>query len=227
MHGSCKISIDFADCEAHDGERADERVSRVKVADQDAVQATLNEFEGTILDVVHGAWRDFRQLQQALPAPLLYARTRACFVQDLMVQRAQAAFCEDPRVRIIEKDETAKFVFDGSVVVRFKKADESGLGSNIPTQAVMQFVEQQQELPGFPNMHKVEVLYHLNKLQTQVDHVMVVARDGGRLLWEYAMTAAEEAGQVVMFPAAQEEPQRGAKIKIRKPDTGSEKKQGE
>lgn len=199
----------------------------MKFADQDAVQATLKEFEDAILDVVHGAWREFRQLQQTLAAPLLYARTRACFVQDLMVQRAQTVFAENPRVRVIEKDETAKFVFDGRVVVRFKKADASGLGSNIQTQAVMQFVEQQQDLPGFPDMHKVEVLYHLNKLQTQIDHVMVVARDGGRQLWEYPITAAEEAGQVVMFPAVHEEPQRGAKIKIRKPDTGSEKKQGE
>ena len=196
----------------------------MKIVDQDAVQATLKAFEPTILAVVHGAWREFKQLP--LSAPLEFARTRACCVQDFMVRRAKEEFSDHPRVRVIVRDETAKFIFDDKVLVRFKKADASGLGSNIQTQAVLQFVEQQQELPGLPDVQKVEVLYHLNGLQTQIDHVMVVARDGDRQIWEYPI-AAEDTTQTAMFPVTQEEPLRGAKIKIRKPDTGSERKQGE
>lgn len=193
------------------------------LADQTAVEATLKEFEPAILRVVHRAWIEVRQLP--LSAPLEFPRTRACLVQDIMVRRAKAEFSDNPRVRIVARDETIKFVFDEAVVARFKKADASGLGSNIQTQAVMQFVDQQQELPGLPDMHKVEVLYHLNKLQTQIEHVTVVARDDDRMLWHYAITP-EDSAQVVMFPAGQEEPQRGAKVKIRTQDSENEKKQG-
>lgn len=192
--------------------------------DQEAVQATLKAFEPAILAVVHGAWQEFKQLP--LTAPLEFARTRACFVQDIMVRLAKEQFADEPRVRTVVRDETVKFVFDNKVLVRFKKADASGLGSNITTQAIMQFVDQQRELPGLPDVYKVEVLYHLNRLQTQIDHVMVVARDGDRQLWEYAITA-EETAQAVMFPAVQDDSQRGAKVKIRKPDVASEKKQSE
>ena len=192
--------------------------------DQEAVQATLIDFEPAILSVVHGAWQEFKQLP--LTAPLEFARTRACFVQDIMVRLAKEKFADESRVRISARDETVKFVFDDKVLVRFKKADASGLGSNISTQAIMQFVDQQRELPGLPDVYKVEVLYHLNHLQTQIDHVMVVARDGDSQLWEYAITA-EETVQTVMFPAVQDESQSGAKVKIRKPDLASDKKQSE
>lgn len=194
------------------------------LADQTAVEATLKDFEPALLRIVHGAWAEVRKLP--LEAPLEFARTRACLVQDIMVRRAKAEFADDPRVRMVSRDETVKFVFDEAVIARFKKADASGLGSNIQTQAVMQFVDQQQELPGLPDVHKIEVLYHLNKLQTQIEHVMVVARDDDQMLWDYPLRAGESA-QVVMFPTGQDEPPRGATIKIRTPDAGHEKKQGE
>ena len=193
-------------------------------ADQEAVQATLAAFESALLSVVHGAWQDFKQLP--LSAPFEFARTRACLVQDFMVRRAKGEFAGHPQVCMIARDETVMFVFDGQVVVRFKKADASGLGSNIPTQAVMQFVEQQQELPGLPDVHKVEVLYHLNHLQTQVEHVMVVARDGDHQLWEYPIDdKGEQSAQPVMFPSpTPDQAPRGAKVKLRKPDAENKKK---
>jgi hypothetical protein len=124
---------------------------------------------------------------------------------------------------LIRRDETAKFVVADQVVLRFKKADDRGLGSNIPTQASLEFTEQQYELPGMPDVHKIEVVYALNRLQTQIDRVVAVARDGDALLWDYAIVPTTTA-EVVSLPAPASEPTQGARVRVRKGDEADKKK---
>jgi hypothetical protein len=169
-------------------------------------------------------------MQQALPLGgrlRFLGRTRACLVHDFIVQRAIAASDGDANVRVIRRDETAKFVIANQVLLRFKKADDRGLGSNIPTQASMDFIEQQQELPGIPNVHKVEVVYMLNRLQTQIDRIVVVARDGNERLWDYVVTPAMTADVVSLPFAVNAESDRGARIKVRKIEDANKKESGE
>jgi hypothetical protein len=144
-----------------------------------------------------------------------------------MVQRAISGWSDDSAVRVIHRDETAKFVILDRVLLRFKKADDRGLGSNIPTQASLNFVEQQQELPGIPDAHKVEIVYVLNRLQTQIDRVVVVARDGDERLWDYVIAPTDTAEVIPLPMAPSAEPVRGARIKVRKSDTDKQKDNGE
>jgi hypothetical protein len=191
-------------------------------ADENIVRGILRSYEDAIFKAVHGAWSDWRELP--LGGKLLFpGRTRACLVHDFMVQRAIAAWTGDSAVRVIRRDETAKFVVVDQVLLRFKKADDRGLGSNIPTQASLGFIGQQHDLPGIPNVHKVEVVYALNRLQTQIDRVVVVARDGDALLWDYAIAPATTA-EVISLPVLPSEPAQGARVKIRKADEGDKKK---
>jgi len=108
--------------------------------------------------------------------------------------------------------------------LRFKKADDRGLGANIPTQAALDFAEQQHELPGIPNVHKVEVVYVLNRLQTQVDRVVVVARDGDVRLWDYVVERTGGA-DVIPMPILPDESdlERRAKIVVKKPAASDDK----
>ena len=192
-------------------------------ADENVVRQVLRSYEGAIFNVVHGAWSDWRELP--LGGRLLFpGRTRACLVHDFMVQRAIAAWAGDSAVRVIRRDETAKFVIADQVVLRFKKADAiGGLGSNIPTQASLEFTEQQYELPGMPDVHKVEVVYALNRLQTQIDRVVVVARDGEVLIWEYAI-APKTTAEIIPLPTLTSDATLGARVRVRKADEGEKKK---
>lgn len=191
-------------------------------ADENIVRVVLRSYEDAIFKAVHGAWSDWRELP--LGGRLLFpGRTRACLVHDFMVQRAIAAWTGDSAVRVIRRDETAKFVVAGQVLLRFKKADDRGLGSNIPTQAALDFAEQQHDLPGIPNVHKIEVVYVLNRLQTQIDRVVVVARDGDDLLWDYVIAPATTA-EVISLPAQTSEPTKVARVRVRKTDDGDKKK---
>ena len=195
-------------------------------ADEEVVRKTLQHHEGTILQAFQGGWDDFRELP--LGGRLLFpARTRACLVHDFVVQRAITAWDGNSSVRVIRRDETVKFVIADQVLLRFKKADDRGLGSNIPTQASMDFVEQQHELPGIPNVHKVEVVYVLNRFQTQIDRVVVVARDGDERLWDYVVMP-ETTAEVVPLPlVAAAEPDRGARVKLRKDENNTKTENGE
>jgi hypothetical protein len=192
-------------------------------ANEDIVRSVLAPYETKLFQAVHGAWADWKAV--GLAGRLLFlGRSRACLVHDFIVQRAITAFTGDAAVRTVRRDETAKFVFAGQVALRFKKADDNGLGSNIETEATLDFVEQQQELPGIPNVHKIEVVYILNKLRTQIERVVVVARDGNVRLWNYVIAPATTA-EIVMLPIAK--PERGARIKIRGADKDPKKETGE
>jgi hypothetical protein len=197
-------------------------------ADEDIVREVLRPYEEAIFKLIHGAWDDWRSL--SLGGRLLFpARARACLVHDFMVQRAVAAWTDDSAIRIVRQDETAKFVVSNRVLLRFKKADDRGLGSNIPTQASLSFVDQEQELPGIPDAHKVEIVYVLNGLQTQIGRVVVVARDGDERLWDYAIAPAQTAEIISLPIAPSAETPRGARIKVRTggPDADKKKDSGE
>ena len=95
-------------------------------------------------------------------------------VFDFIKRRALEEFDGDPNIRAIPKGQTAHFLFRDQVLVRFKKANVSGLGSNIETQAVLDFIDHEQTIPGsLPDLFRVEVCYHLDDLATFADFWMV------------------------------------------------------
>jgi hypothetical protein len=184
------------------------------LADEAVVRGVLSPYEAALYQSVLGAWDEWKAL--SLGGRLRYpARSRACLVHDFIVQQAITAFSSDPAIRVIERDETAKFVVAETVLLRFKKGDENGLGSNIRTQASMKFVEQQHELPGMPNAHKVEVIYTLNKLATKIDRLTVVARDGEVRLWDYDLAPRTTAEIIDLHIAPATETERGVRIRVR------------
>jgi hypothetical protein len=54
---------------------------------------------------------------------------------------------DDPNIRAIPKGQTVHFLFRDQILVRFKKANGAGVGANIETQAVIQFVDPQMNIP--------------------------------------------------------------------------------
>jgi hypothetical protein len=183
------------------------------IADEDIVRTVLQPYETGIYQAIHGAWSDYQELQ--LGGRLMFRRSRACLVHDFMVKRSISTWSDDAGVRVMHHNETAKFVIADQVLLRLKKADDRGLGANIPTQASMDFIGQQFDLPGLPDVHKVEVVYQLNDLQTQIDQIVVVARDGNKRLWDYVIAPDTAAGVIPLPVMASPEQERGARVKVR------------
>ena len=174
------------------------------VVDEIFVRHIMGKFETRIREVFERAWQDWMEMPKRA---VFSARSRASLVFDLLKNHALAEFDGDPDIHIIVRGQTVMFLFQDCVLVRFKKANSAGLGSNIETQAVIAFVSPQVNIPGLlPDMVKVEVNYHLDKLATRIKSIAVTARDGGRKLWAYEARAGEGgagAGEVIdLVPAS-------------------------
>lgn len=178
------------------------------------VKKALEPHHAQLRGVVEDAWGEWRQLQEFRVScglsPVLYSRTISNYVFDAIARRAIPLFGAEQRVSAVVESQTFKLAFRG-VVVRYKKGGEDGLGCNIPTQAALAFVEVNGVLPGLPpKTAKVEIIWLPNDIWTRIEHVLVVARDGDTLLWQYAIDASGEVGETVVQFQPPDQPADGA-----------------
>jgi hypothetical protein len=183
------------------------RSAAMPFPEKDRVHADLEDFHDRIRKVVEQAWDEWRAIAEFRAengyAPLLYSRTLANLMFDAIARYAIAEFAGDTSVHVETETQTIKLFFRGAVLARFKKGDDNKLGQNIPTQAALAFEFVDGMFAGFPpEAAKVEFIWLANEINTKLEHVLVVARDGDRLLWDYEIGAipAAGAGTVIPFP---------------------------
>lgn len=128
-------------------------------------------------------------------AQFMYGRTRANIIFDHIIRHALVEFDGDgdATVKALREAQSVKFLFHGSIVARFKKGDARGVGSNIETQAVLDFINSQSSFDGLPELHRVEIVYQLNILGTGYAEVAVVARNKRTRVWWYELTGLPSA----------------------------------
>lgn len=170
------------------------------------VRPVLDEISEQIVSAIRGAWEDW--LASDRNGVWRYKRSRANFVWEQIIERANNALLGDDAVHVIDGHETMKFLVRDTVLFRFKKADETGRSSNVATQLALAFHDHDEDLFGLPEVQRVEVVYKLNRLETQIDDICVVARNGDQIAWEYSILDADEAA--VPLPLPEPKPERPA-----------------
>jgi len=171
-------------------------------------RAILEPYHQRLREAVEGGWAEWKLLQSCRSehglAPVLYGRTICNVVFDAIARIAIFSFATDPKVHVEIEPQTFKLHFP-NLCVRIKKGDDDHLGRNVPTQAVLAFVEADGLLPGMPpETGKVEVVWLPNEIWTDVDRILVVARDGDQLIWEYEIDRSKPSAEVVPFPTPTE-----------------------
>jgi len=182
---------------------------------QDDVRAILNDFELRLRTVIDRAWAEW--MASEMRGRLIFSRTKADIIFDFIGRHALAEFSADPDIYVIAKRGTVKFLFKDTVLLRFKKANAKGIGSNIETQAVLDFIDPERKLfPELPDILKVEVCYQPDRLGTQLREVAVVARDRNKRFWAYSLEGEAGAEIITLPPRAPDTspPQ----VEIRKPE---------
>jgi hypothetical protein len=201
------------------------------MADKDDVHEILAPFHRRIRSVVERAWEERRaeaawRVEVGMES-LLYSRTVANYIFDAIARIAVSEFAADASVHVKLEAQTIKLFFRGGVMARFKKGDDNKLGQNNPTQASMAFECADGMLPDMPSeTAKVEFIWIANELNTRLEQVLVVARDGDRLIWEYEIEPDAGTGVVVPFPPKPEPPTSSESlitIKPQAPDSEEEK----
>lgn len=185
----------------------------------DTVRNILEDFELRMREVLEGAWEDWLALgNRSVFSP----RSRASMVFDFIKTRALMEFADDANIRAIPKGQTVHFLFRDRVLLRFKKANGSGLGSNIETQSVLEFTDPQIPLFALPPIFRVEVCYRLDKLATQMKSLSVTARQGKTKLWSYELARSTTATVIPFPPSSPQEDIAPPEVRIRKPTDKSD-----
>lgn len=139
---------------------------------ENEVKKVLEPIQYEIENIVTKAWQDYRDLTDSV----IFKRTRANIVWDRMVSRALKWSEEEPLTRTIIKNNTVCFVIDNKLLFRFKKGDSLGYSNNVQTKLALAYHDPQKVLPGISSTHRVDVVYMLNPLETEVEDICVVSR---------------------------------------------------
>jgi hypothetical protein len=180
------------------------------------------------VDTVTGAWADWK----AEPGfgVYRYKRTRAVLVHGHAVRRALVAFADDARIRSFQGLETCAFLCDDRVLFRMKKGDDEGRTSNIETQHSLDWHDPQATLFDLPDVHRVDIAYLLDRLQTEIIKILVVGRDKARIVWSYDILGrARGTATITPFPVQPSGP-RAPLVRIResaKPPRPDDRKAGD
>ena len=163
----------------------------MQIPDKATIRRVLDDFHPLIRTAVLRAWDDWRNSD--FEGRWRHSRGRANFVWEQIIYHFTSALPEICDVHIFDKNHTTMVIVRGQVLFRFKKANEKGLSSNIPTQLALDFHDHHHDLFEFPDVERVEVVYILNRPETQIDNICVVARSGKKIVWEYSILNSDES----------------------------------
>lgn len=164
------------------------------------VEDVLRPHSDALVAIVKSAWSDW--LSSSYIVDWRTKRGRANFVWEQIIGHANRHFLTASDVRILPAPETCNFLVRDSVLFRFKKADDVGLSKNIQTQLALAFHDHEQCLFGLPEVARVEIVYILNRLETDIKDICVVAREGSQIMWRFSLMDMAIISAPLPFPTA-------------------------
>jgi hypothetical protein len=161
------------------------------------IEQQLSPYFDLLCEVVQDAWA--RWMNSPERQRWHFNRGRANYIFEHVAASAWEMFGDDPRIKVVRKDETLWFLVDNNLVFRFKKADTSFLSRNVPTQQAIAFHDEQ--APLFEELDHVEVVYLVNKIGTAIRDICVVARADKSVLWTISLLRGEVDNVVTLAPS--------------------------
>lgn len=155
----------------------------------------LAPFHDSIRKVVN---QGFRSYLRRRGTGNLFRRTDAAEVFDCVVRAGLSEFASKSRVQIFRNGTTARFLFDGKILARFKKASRARKGQNIETAANNEYLDPMLPYPDAPGATKVEICWKLNSLGTGFSELFVTAPKARGNLWTYDIVGSDQG--VIPFP---------------------------
>lgn len=152
--------------------------------------------------VVKEAWSDWKK--NPLAAQLQHRRVRAGCVWNQFIAHARRVFGTSADVQVATMREWEGLLIKNRVFVRFKKASAKLLSRNYPTPLALDFHDTGKDLFG-SGIKRVELVYVLDKTETQIDRVCLVQRHGRYVVWHLDLLGGGEEQQTVL-PFAPEAP---------------------
>lgn len=122
--------------------------------------------------------------------------TRAAVMWEHSVKNAIEALAEDAIV--LPHNDTVSMIFGDKLLVRAKKADLELKSRNYPTPLAQLFHEPEADLFGYEGLQRVELVYVLNRFETAIDWIGIVARERDAVIWHFELE--DDAASVETLP---------------------------
>ena len=175
--------------------------------DRDTVQEILfrNDRDLKIREAVSQAWID---VQEKYPDRAWWRRatTLRAVMWEHSVDRVMGVVGDDNGLAAIQHYDTASFIADDKVFFRLKKADRKLFSSNYPTPLANMFHQHEADLYGHEGFQRVEIVHTFNKFYTALNWIGVVARDDGKIIWDFELRRSVGDAEIVPFPTAPKAP---------------------
>lgn len=164
----------------------DEGVASARILSYPQAKSRLQKHWVALAQLPHRALDQYKKhIARKLAQPS--GRLRSTAIHDFMINELRILFASD----VFRKSGRWLLRASQDLVVQFKKVDSSGRTSNYPTATARAF-DTQMLFSIFPPGMRVTLGYRLNKTNTEVVEVSLIARDGDQIVWRESLEAQSQ-----------------------------------
>jgi hypothetical protein len=158
-----------------------------------------------IEDCIKEAWKQWERFGEIAPElrKPFNAAERAMFIYRHIVENAKHKFCEIEGVQISEKRGFLSLIFDGKLVLRFKKFDRGLRSSGIPTRQY-EIWKSQQMMPGFEQTRIIGG-YRVDSLKRSLFDIHITCPIGSQNEWSFELQKGLSVDVEKIIPESSEE----------------------
>lgn len=169
--------------------------------------------------IVQSAWEDW--MKGEIAPQMQHKRVRANNVWNQMVSHAKRQFDEIKGISIEPLNKCDGILINDNIFIRMKKGNNKLLSRNYPTQASLDFHDQNND-DLFGGIARLELLYILNDSETQVERVVLIQRHKSSIVWSIDLLD-EGSENLETTPFAPVSPNGPVSDRIIKPKDGVQK----
>lgn len=165
-----------------------------------AAEELLKPYASDFVQIVTDAWADW--LSNPVARTMQHKRVRASLVWNQLVTHAKGRLDGRDGIRVQDMAPwDGGILIDNKIYLRIKKAGDDLLSRNYPTPSALAFLDQNQDL--FEGIARAELVYQLDKSETEIERVAVVHRHKKSIAWVVDLLGeAPMSQEIIAFPAA-------------------------
>ena len=96
---------------------------------------------------------------------------------------------DDNDFAVILHRDTASFILEEAILIRFKHADVELATANYPTAEARDFDNHDIDLYGYKGLQRVELVYVTDEYETKIIWIGIAARSNGKFLWKIELNS--------------------------------------
>lgn len=193
---------------------------------KEQVEQIIEPYISTLRNCVLDAWQSWRNSDHA--SHLHWKTVMGNAMCNYFLKEAMHNFyAQSAHVRVSTKQPHVGLFIQSALYLRFKKGKRSLKTSNVQTKSAKSFHDKSMAIPSLEGLSRLELVYVPSKDLLDIERIMLVSKDKGRIDWTIDLLAQAQPEQTNLEMFVQPEPQGTAAQRVikKKGGTSDERKQ--